>query len=720
MQSSAMLERWTRTVLRLRMVILICWLAVLVLGTLSAARLPVLLSNSVAVPGTESETAQTLLAEHFGERTEGLFTVVFRLAHPSQQDVDALKQHLSAAARAVPTGNAQALRAESGVVYGDVETKLDLQSAKGYTSALRRALDTPGFPQAYVTGQPAIQRDLEPILSADLHRGELVAALIALLVMLVVLGVSGAVLIPFAFAACTITATLAVVYALAHEFLLSAYVPNLVGLIGLGLAIDYSLLVVYRFREELARKGCSVEDAIVHTMLSAGRAVVFSGMAVAIGLAVVLIMPVPFVRSLGLAGFLVPLISILAALTLQPALLSVFGRRGMRRVRVFPVPRAHDIDRSFWTRLARGMTRHPMAVLATGTAVLAVAAAPVAFLQLTPGSISAIPQSTESARGLALLRERIGAGEITPIELVVDAGTTRQARAPTIVAATERMVEAISQDPEAYIVATGEAAPYVSSSGRYRRVFVVGRHEFGNEAMQELVRALRSRVVPEARFPATAHVYVGGAPAQGVDFLARVYGAFPWVVLAVLVLTYLMLLRALRSLLLPLVAVLLNLLSVAAAYGLLVVIFRFGVGADTLGLFRIAQVEGWIPVFLFAMLFGLSMDYEVFLVMRMRESWDEVPDNARAVAQGLERTGRVISTAAVVMVAAFSGFVAGRVAGLQEFGAGLAVAVLLDATLVRLLLLPSLITLLGPRSWWLPARVARIVGAGGRAEEVPT
>ncbi|MGD0713528.1 MAG: MMPL family transporter, partial [Gaiellaceae bacterium] len=204
-----------------------------------------------------------------------------------------------------------------------------------------------------------------------------------------------------------------------------------------------------------------------------------------------------------------------------------------------------------------------------------------------------------------------------------------------------------------------------------------------------------------------------GAPPQGVDYLSRSYGWFPWLVLGALVLTYLVLMRAFRSLVLPLKAVLLNLLSVAAVYGLLVVVFRWGVGADVLGLYRVPQIEGWIPIFLFAMLFGLSMDYEVFLVTRMRESWDHVHDNARAVAHGLERTGRIVTAAAVIMVAAFSGFVTGRVAGLQEFGVGLSLAVLVDATVVRACLVPALMAILDRYNWWLPARIARIARVQG-------
>src|ERR671939_335495 len=215
--------------------------------------------------------------------------------------------------------------------------------------------------------------------------------------------------------------------------------------------------------------------------------------------------------------------------------------------------------------------------------------------------------------------------------------------------------------------------------------------------------------VPSARFPRTAHVLAGGGPPQGVDFLHRAYEYFPWLVAAVLVLTYLLLMRAFRSLLLPLKAVALNLLSVAASYGMLVLMFKWGLGKTVFGLYQFGQVEGWIPIFLFAMLFGLSMDYEVFLVTRMREEWDHRQDNRHAVAFGLERTGRIVTAAALIMVAAFSGFVAGRIVGLQEFGLGLAVAILVDATIVRALLVPSLMALFGRYNWWLPARIARLV-----------
>jgi RND superfamily putative drug exporter len=705
-----MVERWTRVVIRWRIVVIALWVAVVVVGVLAAGRLPRLLSTSLAVPGTGSEQADAILTQHFGENIEGTFTVVFHVANPSAPTLRAMDQRFAAAARAVPTGRVMALRPVEGILYGDVGTSLALQQAASYTGSLRHALKESGLPAAYVTGAPALQYDIQPILTADLRRGEAIAVLAALVLLAIVLGPSVALLIPLAVAASTTTAALAIIFALAHEFLMVLYVPNLVQLIGLGLAVDYSLLIVHRFRHELADEERPVDDAIVATMASAGRTVLFSGVAVAIGLSVVLIVPVPFVRSLGFAGLVVPLVSVVAALTLQPSLLSLLGRHGMQTVRASRPGARRVGERGLWSRLARMVMRRPIVVLAGSVAVLVAAAMPAVWLQLTPGSVVAIPQNIQSARALALLRHRIGPGVITPIEVVLDGGAPGRATAPAISAATLRLAHELLNDPEVFVVAIGSRAPYVDSSGRYRRMIVVGRHDFGQEATQKLVHQIRSQFLPGAHFPSSLRVYVGGAPAQGADFLTRVYGSFPWIVLLVLALAYLVLLRAFRSLLLPLMAVLLDAVSVAAAYGLLVVIFRFGIGADVLGLYRVSQIEGWVPIFLFAMLFGLSMDYEVFFVTRMRESWDNCGDNTRAVTDGLTHTGRVVSAAALIMVAAVSGLVAGHVAGLQELGAGLALGVLLDATIVRGLLMPSLMALLGRWNWWLPAPVARLAG----------
>jgi RND superfamily putative drug exporter len=705
---------WTRAVLRFRWPILAVWLVILLAGGVATSKLSPLLSNTFTVPGTDSERARTILQERFGDRSDGEFLIIYKVRNGTAGVRLKLERSIRRAARAVPSGQPTPLRdAKGGVAYGSILTTLNLAKAKGYTDDIRRALRAPPGVDAYVSGQPAIQADLDPIFSHDLARGESIALPIALAVLLAVFGLSLAATIPFLFAAATITGTLGIVFIVAHHLTMATYVTNLVQLIGLGIAIDYSLLIVYRFREELERGG-GKDDAIVRTMETAGRAVLFSGATVAIGLALLLFMPVPFIRSMGVGGFLIPLVSIAGAATLQPALLSVYGRRGIRRVHVADwlrgkgVPLPHfagpDVEHGFWARLARAIMQRPVVFFAIGVCALLLAAVPVFGLQLTPGSAQGIPQSPSSVRGLNVLRGAVGPGALSPTQIVVDG-----AQKPGVQAALMRLRAELEADREVAFVQAGNGPRFVDPSGRYEQVIVAGKHEYGDEPAQSFVHRLRDMMIPSAHFPPDIRVYAGGGPPQGVDFLQRSYGTFPWLVLAVLVLTYLLLLRAFRSVILPLKAVLLNLLSVAASYGMLVVFFKWGVGDTIAGLYQFPQVEGWIPIFLFAMLFGLSMDYEVFLVSRMRETWDEEHDNVRAVSYGLERTGMIITAAATIMVAAFLGFVAGSIVGLQQFGLGLAVAILVDATIVRALLVPALMAWFGRWNWWLPASVARFV-----------
>jgi uncharacterized membrane protein YdfJ with MMPL/SSD domain len=731
------MERWTRVVLRFRWPILTGWLVVLLAGGFAFTHLSSLLSNEFSVPGTDSERARTILERHFGDRSDGAFTVVFRLRDGVDRAAYVrLQRDVDRAARVVPDSTPRRLvPAGRNIVYGDIVSTLSLAKAKGYTDDLYRALPHGGGVQSYVTGQAAIQHDLDPIFSKDLRKGEMIALPIAVLVLLAVFGLSVAVTMPFIFAACTVMATLGGVYVYAHFLTTATYVTNLVFLIGLGIAIDYSLLVIYRYREELARpwpatplarrsrapgqpraarnvrgeRQDDVEAAIVRTMQTAGRAVVFSGATVAIGLALLLFIPLPFVRSIGVGGFLIPLTSIAAALTLQPALLSLYGRRGVARIPLLPKRFRAEEDTGLWHRLATAIMRRPLAFLGGGAVLLVAAAIPVFGLQLTPGSASGIPQFPQSVQGFDVLKHSIGPGAISPTQVVVDSGRPGGVHEPRVQTAIGRLAGEIRADHETASLRVAPRQPFVDPSGRYEELIVAGRDEYGSEAAQSFVHRLRGKLVPAAGFPSGVRVLAGGGPPQGVDFLDQAYRYFPWLVAAVLVLTYFLLMRAFRSALLPLKAVILNLLSVAAAYGMLVVVFKWGVGRDVLGLYQIGQIEGWIPIFLFAMLFGLSMDYEVFLVTRMREEWDHGRDNREAVAYGLERTGRIVTAAAIVMVAAFSGFVAGRIVGLQEFGIGLAVAIFLDATLVRAVLVPSLMALFGRYNWWLPGPLARVV-----------
>ena len=703
------MERLTRLALRRRWLVLGAWAVVLAVSLVAASHLSALLTNRFTLPGTDTRRAEVILEHHFGQRSTGTFTVVGKTRGDAAEAVPAVREAAARAAAALPTGRLVDVRAVTRyVVVATIVSNLEPADSKGRTGAMRTALGTIPGVDLYVTGQAAIEHDLDPVFSRDLLKGELIAIPIALLILVFTFGTLSF-LLPFVFAAVTIPTTLAIVWVVANFMELSTYLQNLVSLIGLGIAIDYSLLVIYRFREELGR-GLSRDDAIVATMATAGRAVVFSGTAVAIGLAMLLFMPLPFMRGFGIAGLLIPAVSLLAAVTLLPALLSVAGER-LDGVRLLPrdwLEKRADHESGFWPRLAAMIMRRPAVVAGTTAAFLVLLALPVLALELGPGSNAGIPRRLEAIKGYDVLAQAIGAGAVAPTNIVIDTGATGGARAPEIRRALVRLATGLRADPQVASIRVDTSPQHVDPTGRYLNVEVVGKEEYGKPASLAFVSRLRGEIIPAAGFPASASVYAGGGPPGGKDFLHLTYSRFGWLLLAVLVATFFLLMRAFRSLVLPAKAILLNLLSIGAAFGLLVIVFKWGAGSWA-GLIPYDQVEGWIPVFLFAMLFGLSMDYEVFLVSRMREEWDAGATNERAVALGLTRTGRLVTAAGLIMFAAFMGFVAGSLVGLQQFGFGLAAAILIDVTIVRALLVPSAMALFGKWNWWLPQALARIV-----------
>jgi len=700
--------RWARLMTQRRAAVIMTWVVLGVLGLLSASGLSSLLTSPLSVPGTDSAIANQILLRHFHQNIEGSFTVVADLGAANATEIAHDQALVRRAVRSVPTAQVTQQQAFFGTIFTGVNTAFDLSHAAAETDTLRTALKKEGLATAEVTGPPALQHDLTPILASDLHRGEVIAIILAIIILLLVLGWSWSALIPIAIAGATIAVDIGVVFLLAHRTSMVLYIPNVIQLIALGLAIDYSLLVVHRFRHEMMTEGVSVEHAVAATLSTAGRTVAFSSGIVAVGLAILFAMPVPFLRSLGAAGFFVPLVAMAAALTLLPALLSLVGARGVRAHR--PRARSDGGERpDRWARLARAVVARPGRTLTVALIILAACSASSFWLQLTPGSTSAIPQNIESAHALTVLSSRFGPGVVSPSQIVIDLGRPRQASTPSAQATTMSLAKSILVDPEVFAVAIGHDTTYVDPSGRYEQIYVIGRSEFGAPASQQLVSRLRHHYIPRVDFGQNSRVVVGGAPAQGVDFLASVYDAFPWVLGAALLVALIWLARAFRSLVLAVVSVVLNLLSVSAAFGLLVLFTRFGVGTHLLGTYHVAQIEGWVPVFLFAVLFGLSMDYEVFLVSRMREAHDAGATTSEAIVTGVARTGRVVSAAAIILVGAVSGLIVGHVAGLQELGMGLALGILVDATIVRGLVLPSVMTLLGRWNWWLPSGVATLL-----------
>ncbi len=706
------MERWTGFVLRHRWAVLGTWVAIFVVAGFASSKLNDLLTNRFTLPDTDTERAETILENGFDQKSTGSFTLVVKTEGGEARAL--VPQVEAAAKRAVaelPTGGLAGVQvAAPNVVTAQIVSELDPAEAKGHTGDMRDAIGTVAGARTFLTGQAASEHDLDPVFEEDLQKGELMVAVPIALILLVWTFGTLAFLLPFAFAIVAIPTTLGIIWIFANAMELTTYLTNFVSLIGLGIAIDYSLLIVYRFREEL-RSGRTKDEAIVRTMATAGRAVVFSGTAVAIGLALLLFMPLPFLRGFGVGGLVIPVVSVVAAVTFLPVLLSLVGRR-LDSVRLLPkryLERRADTERGFWATLARAIMRRPVLFAAGAATFLLLLAVPLLSLEVGPGSNYGLPKQLESVQGLDILTEAVGAGATAPTNIVVDTGRPGGAGDAAVTEAIDRLTRGLRADPEVARVDYDPVSPLaMDPTHRYVKVEVIGRSDYGLPASLEFVDRLRGDLIPAAGFPAAVAVYAGGGPPGGRDFLDLTYDWFPWLVLAVLVATYFLLMRAFRSLLLPLKAIILNLLSIGAAYGLTVAVFKWGWG-EPFGLIQYDQIEGWIPVMVFAMLFGLSMDYEVFLVSRMREEWDKGASNDDAVVAGLVKTGRLVTCAGLVMFAAFMGFVAGSILGLQQFGFALAAAILIDVTIVRALLVPSAMKLFGKWNWYLPEGAARVL-----------
>jgi len=680
-----MVVRWLKAAIKARTLVLTIWIALSAFGLFGASNLDQHLTTSLTVPGSSSAAANEILNKKFNENTEGTFTVMYKYKQATADQIADFKAAVAQAARVIPGAEVTNEKAFAGTLYSNIGTSFGLKEAATYTSALRQALITQGLTGALVTGPPAIENDVVPTLSSDLHKGQLIAVLLATLLLIATLGMTWAILIPLLFGLATIATTLGIIYLLAHKFLMVLYVPNIVELIGLGLAIDYSLLMVHRYRRELGQS----QDPIAQTMKTAGRTAVISGITVALGLATLLLVPVPFVRSIGLACLILPIVSILAAITLQPILLTMLAAAP-------PLGFKGVLEFSF-DRLTNLAIAKPRKVFASTLITLSILMSALLWLQITPSSLSAIPAHLESAQALNSVTDKVGVGVITPHEIVIDLGSNSDSS--DIATTRFEFAKRLAANPEVFTVASGEKWPYVDASGRYLRIYVFGQHDLGSDQTQQLVQQLRNEYIPNAGFPAGTKIYLGGAPAQGEDLLDAIKSSLPTIISLIVLITFFILLRTFRSIVLAIKAIILDLISIAASFATLVLVFKFGVGT-----YQLEQLEAWVLILLFAILFGLSMDYEIFIVSRMREAWDRGASNEDAIREGMRNSGMVVTAAALIFISALSGLITGHFAGLQQLGIGLAAGVLIDATIIRGLLLPSAMVMLGKWNWWLPGQ----------------
>lgn len=557
---------------------------------------------------------------------------------------------------------------------------------------VQAADNDPAF-DAAVTGEFTINHDFNELASHDLEEGELLIGLpAALIVLLLVFGAVVAALIPVGVAIVSIIVTVALSALVGQVVTLSFFIVNMVTAMGLALGIDYSLFVLSRYREERYR-GLEKIDAIVACGGTASKAVLFSGSSFVVALFGLLLVPDTILRSLAFGAILVGIVTVVAALTLLPALLALLGDR-VNAVRLPFFGREQRGESRFWAGAVRGVVRRPAAALVASVLLLLLLAAPVLDLRTGNAGVSSLPDSTFSKAGFIALERNFPGSVTTDPAQVVIAGDVR---APEAAAALTRLETAIEAD-SGFGPSTSDLAP----GGDVAVVSIPVRGDANSEQARSAVDRLRTDLVPTALAQTELTGFVGGATAENIDYTDLINQWLPIVLAFVLGVSFLLLTVIFRSIVLAGTAVLLNLLSVGAAYGLLVLVFQKGYGTELLGFQQVERVEAWVPVFLFSVLFALSMDYHVFLVTRIRERYQQSGNTVDAVVHGIAATGRIITGAALIIVAVFAGFAAGDLVMFQQMGFGVGVALLLDATLIRMVVVPAAMTVLGRWNWYLP------------------
>ncbi len=553
----------------------------------------------------------------------------------------------------------------------------------------------------YLTGRDALQEDIGGTGGPSLAIEILIGGVGALLVLLFVFGTIPAISLPLITAAVSILSTFSLVWALTYVTDVSIIVQFLVALVGLGVSIDYSLLMLFRFREEL-HHGKDVESALVETMTHAGRSVVVSGSTVAIGLLSMVILPLPFIRSIGIGGMLIPIVAVASTITLTPVLLYFLGHR-IDRLRVIPkkIVAADPGEVGFWHRWSGYVTKRPGRVLIAGLALVVLLLIPAAKLNPADAEAKNLPGNGDAFQGRdALAAAGISAGVMKPLNILVEGKTDPET--------LRAVVSTVAQTKGV----AGAAAPPGRDWRRADKALIDAfpTEDSSAKPMRKVISNLQHDVLPALSQQTGARVTLGGVAAEERDFVHAVYGNFPYVLGFVVLLTFLLLMRAFRSIVLPLKAVILNLISLACAFGVVVFIFQQGHGSEAIwGIKATQAVISWIPLMIFAFLYGLSMDYEVFIVTRIREAYDDTKDTRQAIALGLARTGKLVTSAALVLVFAFFSLSTGPGPDIKQFGIGLAAGVLIDATLIRGLLVPSLMMLLGKWNWWFPEPVRKVL-----------
>ena len=743
---------------RRRRIIVLAWTVAFVAGLVATTYLPgELKGGGFTNPTTPSQKAQTAMQERLGFGPARL-TIVFtspNLDARSPEYQAKVERALGGIDRtAVPkllgvqtaasTGDAGFISRDGQATFAVLSFDASGDEVQAMIPAVRARLAPTGL-TTYLTGDPAVYADLEQISAEDLRTAESYTLPIAVIVLVLIFGTLVAATLPVIGGGMAVTVTLGVLWLLAQFLDVSVFAMNVATLLGLAVGIDYSLFIVGRFREELGA-GQSVADAVEATVRHAGRSIFFSGVTVVIGLLGLVAIPFMSMRSIGLGGAVVVAFSVLAALTLLPALLGLLGPR-VDRLRVIGRP---GNEGAFWGRWSDRVMRHPVPVLIGTLFVVLIFAWPVLHIEREIPGVTALPQRSESRQGYDILQSRFDVSVLAPIYVLAtwkgDTGALEPANLGRLFRYGKRL-EAMPGVARVTSVATLPGLETPGAAARFWRAVqrpAVARPQTagfpgllqGLLGAQQREAALRLRSLTTARgtalfqvvpkddpssveaqdlavsihelpAPVGMTVLVGGTSMSVHDFVDNLYRRFPWIILFVVCVTALVLLLLLRSVILPVKAVLMNVLSLLAGYGAVVWIFQDGHLEWLFDFTSSGAIDAELPVILFCTVFGVSMDYEVFLLTRMREAWDKTGDNLEAVRFGLTRTGRIVTSAALIIVVVGGSFAFTSILVTKAIGVGLAVAVALDATVIRILMVPAVMRLLGSWNWWIPGWLDR-------------
>jgi putative drug exporter of the RND superfamily len=705
------LERLAHFTARYRWPVIAAWLVLTIIGGVAAGKLSTRWYQSTAIPGKPAyETGQRTL-KAFGAGVRAPNVVVFHSPSGDVTKSAAVRAAMARVDRANPGALTSSYFSTRSLAYVSRDRHTTFQEVylpgragvdKKSGAATMRALAANGLPAGItvdVTGRDALDEANNHAKnggSSVLLEG-LIGGLGALIILLFVFGTLPAVLMPLVVALAAILNTFTLVWLLTYITNVSVIVQFLIALVGLGVAIDYALLMIFRFRDEL-REGNDVESALVETMTHAGHSVIVSGTTVAVGLLAMIALPLPLLRGMGIGGMLIPVVSVLASLTLLPALLAVLGTR-INSVRVMPrrlIDRGHPEDGA-WGRWARFVLRRPLAVAAVGVVIVAVLAGLGTQLNPNEAQLKYFPGTgTAIAARDQLAAAGISPGVMKPLNVLVENGGDAQQ-----IAAKLRAVPGV----------VGATAPPSWQRGSNSFVEAFAAIDGAAPGIQGIVdRANASLKGTDGSLT--------GIAAIDRDFLHALFGSFPYALAFVLLLTLVLLTRAFRSIVLAVKAVVLNLLSLTAAFGIIVFIFQEGHGSSLWGVGATHSVTAYIPVMIFAFLFGLSMDYEVFMLSRMREAYDETGSTNKAIELGLARTGKLVTSGALILALAFLVLSSTPGYEVKSLAIGLAAGIIFDATVIRALLVPALMKLLGDANWWMPQWTGTILRIP-RSEPVP-